>query len=149
MHPDASVEWWAWTEWWSTRYNDSAVVVTNFPISAGDTVSVLICAPRPNYGSVWMQNLTTGQATSVGIDARPGITSAGSSAEWVVEGISAELPVFLPAITFSGCTASTQHDSFNLQPHGLPTDINGTNGPLTKTSIASPTTVVIEWEGWT
>jgi hypothetical protein len=149
VQPDATVNWWAWTEWYTTQYQDPAVAVTNFPIAVGDTVSFLVCAPQPDHGFVAMQNLTSGQATSVGIDARPGITSAGASAEWIVEGISADLPVFLPSVTFGSCSAGTQDNSFDLSPDGITTNVSGSNGALTQTSIASPTTAVVEWTGWT
>jgi peptidase A4-like protein len=142
----ASVNWWAWTEWYTTQYQDPAVQVTNFPVATGNTVSFLVCAPQPDHGFVSMQNLATGQVTSVGIDARPGITSAGASAEWIVEGISADLPDFLP-VTFSDCSAGTQHHAFNLTG-GVSTNIQGSAGPLTQASIASPTAAVVQWEGW-
>jgi hypothetical protein len=60
--------------------------------------------------------VTTNQATSVGIDARPGITSQGASAECIVEGISADLPVFLPSVTFSSFSAGTQHHASTCSP---------------------------------
>jgi len=122
------------------------VQVTNFPVATGNTVSFLVCAPEPDHGFVSMQNLATNQVTSVGINARPGITSAGASAEWIVEGISADLPDFLP-VTFSDCAAGTQDHSFNLA-EGTITNIQGSAGPLTQTYIASPTSAVVEWEGW-
>jgi hypothetical protein len=142
----ASVDWWAWTEWYTTQYQDPAVQVTNFPVATGNTVSFLVCAPEPDHGFVAMQNLSTNQVTSVGINARPGITSAGASAEWIVEGISADLPDFLP-VTFTDCTAGTQHHTFNLS-NGFTTNIEGNSGPLTNVYIASPTTFVVEWAGW-
>lgn len=103
VQSNATVGWWAWTEWYTTQYQDPAVAVQNFGVSVGDTVSFVVCAPRPDHGFVSMQHVTTGQATSAGIDARPGITSQGASAGWIVEGISADLPVFLPSITFGSC----------------------------------------------
>jgi len=142
----ASVNWWAWTEWYTTQYQDPAVQVTNFPVATGNTVSFLVCAPEPDHGFVSMQNLGTGQVTSVGINARPGVTSAGASAEWIIEGISADLPDFVP-VTFSDCSAGTQHHAFNLTD-GVVTNIQGSAGALTRASIASPTAAVVQWEGW-
>jgi Peptidase A4 family len=149
VQPNATVNWWAWTEWYTTQYKDPAVAVTNFPINVGDTVSVLVCASQPNHGFVSLHNITTNQATSVGLDARPGITSQGASAECIIEGISADLPVFLPSVTFSSFSAGTQHHSFDLQPTGITTNITGTNGVLTQTTIASPTAAIVQWKGWT
>lgn len=142
----ASVNWWAWTEWYTTKYQDPAVQVTNFPVATGNTVSFLVCAPEPAHGAVTIQNLSTRQVTSVGINARPGITSAGASAEWIVEGISADLPDFLP-VTFNDCTGGTQQHIFNLTD-GVTTNIQGSSGALTQAYIASPTAAVVDWEGW-
>jgi hypothetical protein len=143
---ESHVSWWAWTEWYTTKFRDPAVAVTNFLVEPGDVVSILVCAPRPDHGFVSMSNETTGQATSVGIDARPGITSAGDSAEWIIEGVSADLPPFCP-VTFGSCSAGTQHHSFNLKPAGVTTEIAGTSANLTSSSITSTTTSVISWQG--
>jgi hypothetical protein len=143
-----NVQWWAWTEWYTTQYQDPAVQITNFPVSVGDTVTFLVCAVRPDHGYVGVQNLTTQQATSIGIDARPGITSAGASAEWIVEGISADLPVFLPDVTFTRCASGTRDFSYDLTT-GIVTNIQGSTSPLTKASVSSPTIAVVQWEGWT
>jgi hypothetical protein len=143
-----NVQWWAWTEWYTTHYQDPAVQITNFPISVGDTVTFLVCAPRPDHGYVGVQNLTTQQATSVGIDARPGITSAGASAEWIVEGISADLPVFLPDVTFTRCASGTRDFAYDLTT-GIVTNIQGSTSPLTNAFVSSPTIAVVQWEGWT
>jgi Peptidase A4 family len=142
------VQWWAWTEWYTTQYQDPAVQITNFPVSAGDTVTFLVCAARPDHGFVAVQNLTTQQATSIGIDARPGITSAGASAEWIVEGISADLPVFLPDVSFTRCASGTRDFSYDLTT-GIVTNIQGSTVPLTNAFVSSPTTAVVQWEGWT
>jgi Peptidase A4 family len=142
-----NVSYWAWTEWYTTQYKDPAVQVTNFPIAPGDLVSFLVCAPQPNHGFVSMMNYRTQQATSVGIDARPGITSAGASAEWIVEGISADLPDFFE-VTFADVSAGTQHHSFNLSPDGIATNIGGNGGAaLSQALIASPTAALVLWEG--
>jgi hypothetical protein len=152
VHPNATVEWWAWTEWWTQEYKDPAVRVDNFPVSVGDTVSVLVCAPTQDHGVAFLHNLTTGLATSVGID-QPGsdIHSIGATAEWIVEGISADLPVFLPSVTFSACSAGTHSTSFDLVPLGFTTEIAGSaaGSQLTKSTIASDTVAVVEWKGWT
>jgi len=78
----ANVDWWAWTEWYTTQYRDPAVQVTNFPVATCNTVSFLVCAPQPDHGFVAMQNLTTRQVTSVGItpSTSPGASSRTSRA---------------------------------------------------------------------
>lgn len=142
-----NVSYWAWTEWYTSQYQDPAVQVTNFAIQPGDRVSFLVCAPQPNQGFVSMMNYRTQQATSVGLPARPGITSAGDRAEWIVEGISADLPDFSPMV-FTNISAGTQHHSFNLSPDGSITNISGNGGAaLTQAFVASPSTGLVLWEG--
>jgi len=142
-----NVNYWAWTEWYTSQYKDPAVQVTNFAIQPGDLVSFLVCSAQPNQGFVSMMNYRTQQATSVGITARPGITSVGARAEWIVEGISADLPDFAPAV-FTNITAGTQHHSFSLSPDGSITNITGSNGDsLTQAFIVSPTNALVLWEG--
>jgi hypothetical protein len=152
VHPNATVEWWPWTEWYTQKYQDPAVRIDNFSVSVGDTISVLVCAPTPDHGFAAFHNLTTGQATSAGID-QPGsdIHSIGATAEWIVEGISADLPVFLPSITFSSCSAGTKSTSFDLLPNGFTTEIAGSapGSQLTKTTIANDSVAVVQWKGWT
>jgi hypothetical protein len=142
-----SVYYWPWTEWYTSKYKDPAVQVTNFEIQPGDLVSFLVCSRQPNQGFVSMMNYRTQQATSVGIPARPGITSVGARAEWIVEGISIDLPFFTPAV-FTNITAGTQNHSFNLSPDGSITNIKGSGGnALTMASIAGPTDSVVLWTG--
>ncbi len=145
--PYAYVNWWAWTEWYTDKYKDPAVQVSNFPVATGNTVFFLVCAPQPDFGYVSMLNVSTGRHTSLGINARPGITSEGASVEWIVEGVSADLPAFYP-VTFSGCAGGTVNHLFDLQPHGFPTEIEGSDTPLTQAWIASETSAVVEWTGW-
>jgi hypothetical protein len=146
------VKHWAWTEW----YPNSAVQIMNFPVSPGDVITCLVCAPQSNHGFVSMRNESTNQVVSVGVPAPNGVTSAGASAEWIVEGISADLipfdmfplPMVLDAIIFSGASAGTQHHSFDMQPDGVVTNIVGSAGnDLTQTTIASPTSAFVFWEG--
>lgn len=145
--PYAYVNWWAWTEWFTAEFQDPAVQVSNFPVATGNTVFFLVCAPQPDFGYVSMLNVSTGQHTSVGINAREGILSQGDSVEWIVEGVSSVLPAFWP-LTFGGCAAGTKSHLFDLRPGGIVTEIEGSHGPLTQASIASDTSAVVDWEGW-
>jgi hypothetical protein len=99
--------YWAWTEWWTERYKQPAVAVSNFPVKAGDTIFVLVCAPEPERGYVSFLNVSTGQQTSVGLYSRPGIWSQGESAEWIVEMVSPDLPAFDP-LTFNECAVASE-----------------------------------------
>lgn len=143
---DGHARYWAWTEWYTDKYKDPSVAVTNFIVDPNDVVTFLVCAPRPDHGFVSLFNETTRQATSVGIDARPGITSAGAYTECIVEGASDELPVFCP-VTFNSYSAGTHNHAFDLVPGGYATNIGGSSTALTAASIASPTSAVVQWEG--
>ena len=131
---------WVWTEW----FNLPAIQVTNFPIKAGDYITVLVCAPQPNHGFCSMLNKTTNQATSIGITPPNNVTSIGASAEWIVEGISPILPVF-STVVFQNCSAGTKDHSFNAVG-GIVTEITGTGGAdLTSAAILSNDQVVVKW----
>lgn len=147
-----SVKWWAWTEWYTELHKDPAVAVKNFPVTAGDTIFVVVCAPQPDYGFVSMLNITRGIGVSVGFNAPPDIEAYGRSAEWIVEAPSKSpyIPIFGP-VTFTDCTTgSLQHGVSNLTG-GYPTEIHTPSSsgspygsPLTRTTIASPTVTVVE-----
>lgn len=146
----SSVSYWAWTEWFTSKYQTPAAKVTNFAIQPGDLVSCLVCGPvlGSTNGSASFLNYRTNQALTIGIPA-PGsdITSVGSRAIWAVEGISADLPDFSPTV-FSGITAGTQAQAFNLSPDGVTSNIAGSGGAtLAQAFIAAPTVALVLWEG--
>lgn len=68
----SSVEYWAWTEWYTGEYMSPAVKVTNFPVAAGDAVSFLVIAEGPGSGTAFMRNSRTGLATSEYFTLDPG-----------------------------------------------------------------------------
>jgi hypothetical protein len=140
-----NVDYWAWTEW----YPLGAVRVTNFAVKPGDDLKVLVCATQSGQGYVALNNITTGLATSVNIAPPSGVTSQGATVEWIVEGISADLPKFSP-VTFKNISAGTKDHSFNLGagPDHI-TSINGSNGNLTSETVNSPTSATVNWLGFT
>ena len=148
-----SVEYWAWTEWYTGEYQTPAVRVSNFPIQPGDTVSFLVIAEGPGSGTAFMRNSRTGLGTSVWIQVPADIVSEGMTAEWAVEGVSEYLPAFSP-VTFTNCWgASLIEDAseyFTLQPDGETTEMVGIPagktqpGDLTDTSIVSATSAQIK-----
>ena len=64
-----SVSYWAWTEWVPAGYNTDSLA-----IQAGDTVSVLVCAPETDHGYVSMMNQRTNVAISIGVTDQGGTT---------------------------------------------------------------------------
>ncbi|MFC0549018.1 G1 family glutamic endopeptidase [Kutzneria chonburiensis] len=71
----------AWWEW----YPDFEIAISNFPISAGDTMFCLICATSATTASIWLTNDSTDQSVSFAITAPSGTTLRGNVAEWIVE----------------------------------------------------------------
>ncbi len=145
-----NVNYWVWTEWFTTKYKSPPVQVKNFAVEPGDLVSCLVCGPwsGATNGSATFLNYRTNQATTVGIPA-PGkdITSVGTRAIWAVEGISKDLPDFSPTV-FTNATASTQAKAFNFSPDGVTSNITGNKGAiLAQAFIASPTVGLVVWEG--
>ena len=142
----SDVEWFAWTEWFTGEFEDPAVRVTNFPVAAGDTVAFTVCAPQPDFGFIAMANLTRHHASSIGIPARPGIMSGGKTAEWIVEGISADLPAFEP-ITFTDCVGGSDGEVFSVLPGGRPVNMVGDHdfNPLTQSFATSESSVMVKW----
>jgi hypothetical protein len=132
--------------------------VTDFPVGAGDIITVTVRTTRPRLGDVRlgevsMANLTRNVDTSVSVPARPGIVPAFRAAAWIVEAVSVDLPLFSP-VAFTDCVASSSNEVFTLAPGGVATNIIGDpggaeSGPrLTRASITSPTTAVVGWNGF-
>src|SRR5437899_3403709 len=145
------VNWYAWIEWYTDIHNDPAVNVANFPVTPGDTVSFLVCAPQPDLGHITMLNRTRGHLTSVDINAPAGTTSLGASAEWIVEQVTPVLPNFRK-VTFTSCVAGTENHLFDLTAGGA-MDITGPGSgpygsPITRTFVAFPNLFLVEWKGW-
>jgi hypothetical protein len=148
------VRWQAFTEWWSLKYAETpqagAATVDNFPVSSGDTVSFLIYTEQPNLGYVWISNLSTGQQTLICVPAAPQIASFGGTVEWIIEAprSSDDLPAFSP-VTFTSCVGgSAFFGSTYAGRNPIMFDIDGRDGKLTRTSIPSETSVMVEWLGW-
>jgi hypothetical protein len=153
-----SVEYWAWTEWYTGEYQTPAVRVSNFPVTAGDTVSFLVVAEGPGSGTAYLHNSRTGLATSVWIQVPSDVIPTGQTTEWAVEGISEYLPVFEP-VTFSNCWGASlvegASEYFTLAPGGLTEEIyamlpGGQVRLLTHSTVVTPTTaqvteIALDW----
>jgi Peptidase A4 family len=123
------------------------VEVSNFPVEAGDTICVLLCAPQPDLGHVTLLNLSKRNQTSVAVKARDAIRSVGATAEWIVEMNSPDLPAFDP-ITFNECACATDSHLRDLNPGSTTEIYNSEDVNLTQSTIASETSVIVRWQGW-
>jgi Peptidase A4 family/PASTA domain len=72
--------WWEW-------FPLPEVQITNFPVSPGDMVTMLLCTTGANAttASAFLTNRTTGASTSFSFDAPNGTKLVGNCAEWIVE----------------------------------------------------------------
>lgn len=73
--------WWEW-------YPLPEVKLTNFPASAGDLITMILCSSQgagSTSATVFMTNRTSGASTSFGFSAPSGTTLVGNCAEWIVE----------------------------------------------------------------
>ncbi len=139
-----TVDHWAWFEWWPAP----PVRLTDFPVAEGDTITVLVCAFEPRRGFASFLNRSTGVTTNVGFDPPKEVTnSLGETAEWIVEGISADLPKFV-IVGFHECVAGTKTHHMGLEKP-TKTEISGSSGSLTATiCLPERKTVVVLWEGY-
>jgi hypothetical protein len=72
--------WWEWRPAFAT-------LLTNFSVAPGDVMSCTICANSPTSGSIYLLNVSSGQATSFTVsppNTNPPTILLGNSAEWIV-----------------------------------------------------------------
>jgi len=137
----SSVSYWAWTEWFPAGY-----VVDSLEIKAGDTVSVLVCAPETDHGYVSMMNHRTNQAISVGVSDPFGTSPYdGSTVEWIVEAIETEMPNF-GTVAFTNITAGTQNDTINLTDAITLNTVSSGKTLATGKVLASQNEVEVIWD---
>ncbi len=138
----------AWTRWDSDP-SRSPAIATRLPIGAGDSVAVTVCADETRLGLVRMANLTRNLTMTTAVRAPAGVRMGNPAAAWIVQGVSATLPAFSP-VSFTECAASSAGETFHLAPGGVAFDIaRERGGPrLTRTSITSPTSAVVGWNGF-
>ena len=119
---DTNGTYYAWFEWFPYSW----VQISNFPVSPGDVVYLLLCADGSNNAMAWMQNLTSRVYTSFAFSAPAGTALVGNCAEAVVErpginGSLAELPRY-GEVFFDDVTAYSNLE--NGYPIGLGTPIS-------------------------
>jgi hypothetical protein len=74
--------WWEW-------FPASETQITNFPVSPGDMMIMILCsasAAGSTTGTVYWTNATNGASTNVTLTAPSGTKLVGNCAEWIVEG---------------------------------------------------------------
>jgi hypothetical protein len=94
------------------------VAISNFPIAAGDLITMLVCAPQVADGFdlnafAMMLNQRTQIAMIVGTSGPTDPPVDGSTVEWIVEGTNTEMPNF-GTMSFTQCIAGNQLHAVNL-----------------------------------
>ena len=138
-----------WHEW----YPYSWVDFSNFPISPGDTVHSLVCAPAgagATLGYVILSNASTGQYASVQLTAPPGTQLLGNCAEWIMEdpgvgGSEAPFPDYGTEF-FYDCQAGTAKGSeMNLSSATYVNLVQG--GTTLSTAVPEGATILMTTSG--
>lgn len=137
----SSVSYWAWVEWVPAGYS-----VDNLIVQAGDTVSVLVCAPETDHGFVSMLNQRTNQAISVGVTDPSGTAPYdGSTVEWIVEAIGTEMPNF-GSVLFTQLSAGTQNHTINLKDAFTVNTVSGSTTLATGKVLEAQNQVEVIWD---
>ncbi len=97
----------AWFEW----FPNGSIGVSNFPVTPGDVVSLVLCATNSTTASISIGNLTAEYYTNFSFSAPTGTSLVGNCAEAVVErpeinGQLAELPRY-GEVFFDNTTATS------------------------------------------
>lgn len=134
-------------EWWPNLWQ----VISNFPVSFGDTMAGLICLPSTTEADFNLVNLTTGVHAGYAFPPPPGVASLENQAEWVMEhpgfpGESPDLPNF-GEIYFD--SAFTGFGLSFVADGGTDTAINMVQNGVTvaTTTIETPTVIKIAYTG--
>jgi peptidase A4-like protein len=91
--------------WWEWFPAGSVWIMSNFPVSPGDTLNCVICVSSSTDATIYLRNVTTGLATSFSATPPPNVSLVGNSAEWIVEALP-DLARY-GQVFFSDCHAGT------------------------------------------
>jgi len=114
-------------------YPYGSVVVSSVPVTAGDDVFVEVWNTSATQGYVYMVDLFTNQAVTIGVTAYPGYSLVGNSAEWFIDGAAASLTDYTMDF-FADCYAYTW--SSTAYPATTGTAVTMVNGA---TTVSLPT----------
>jgi hypothetical protein len=136
----------AWWEW----FPEAEVSLDNFPVAAGDEVSLVITVEdgSTTMAKVMFSNQTQGTATSFEITAPTGTMVTGNCAEWIVErpsigGQIAGLALY-DMVTFSGSDAGLAGSSGTTVGGATGDKLNMTDDSghvVSKTTLVPPDTI--------
>jgi hypothetical protein len=145
-----SATYYPWWEWFPA----SPVTITNFPISPGDMITMLLHSASgagSTTGYVIWTNVTTGASTNVTLTAPSGTELVGNCAEWIVEaptvGGSQSALADYGEVFFSVCEAVTVNGT--TVNGGTGNNINMTSGGnvVSDGNLITPTVVQCLYAG--
>jgi Peptidase A4 family len=140
----------AWFEW----YPELPMLITNFPVSAGDTIHCAIWVTALNMATIFMSNLTNSTAvTPFAVTAPQNISLAGDTAEWIMERpefgtILGNLPEY-GIMFFDSPFALTRNSPGGLYPSdGTSLNMTDDNGNIiSESTIESDNAIRLEYVG--
>ena len=137
----------AWWEW----YPNYEIAISNFPVSAGDMLSCLICVTSATTASVYFTNNSSNTSTSFQITAPSGTTLKGNCAEWVVEaptvgGNLAKLARY-GEVYFDNANAETSANALVTGGSGNTISMTGAGKTISTPKVETPTLVKCTYTG--
>lgn len=139
---------------WQWEGDDNEVGITNFTVTPGDMITVVLCTPEGPHGTdatVFFLNRTTGMGASMGLTAPPS-DLVSDEALWVVEAPlvgAAQAPLAdYGEVFFSECEVMTSGSDFLGGGTGFAMDMapDGTD-VVSQGNLISPTVVQCLYTG--
>ena len=148
FNADGTQSYDAWYEW----FPNAAVFFPGdeFPITAGNVITISIASSDASTGAVVLVNESTGQLVTQHVSApNPSSILAGQNAEWIVEDYESggSLVSFanLGAVLFSNCIAGDSNgDSLGTDGATIVEIVDRSGNVLTDVSIPSASQILLE-----
>ena len=138
---------WAWFEWFPAY----EIQFSNFQVSPGDTVHVMVCSlSSPSQGIAIVNNISSNKGTSTNVSApTPASALVGKNAEWIVEDdtLGSSLAPFSDygAEFFYDCLAGAGQDEENISNATLVNMVQ--NGVTVSTAVMETPSVLMTYTG--
>ncbi|KAJ3907270.1 aspergillopepsin-2 heavy chain [Lentinula edodes] len=145
---DETVEYGAWYEWWPNYATD--IDTDDFPVSAGDVITVNIDASSNSEGIVTLTNESAGKSFVINLTSPTKLSYlGGQNAEWIIEDYTQNGGLVPLAnwgtVTFVNASASTSaNNTLGLEDATI-FDIEQYNDIMTFVTIDSDSSVSISY----
>jgi hypothetical protein len=139
--------WWEW-------FPNYEVQINNFPVSAGDMLTMLICSQNgagSTSATFFVTNRTSGASTSMAFNAPSGTSLTGNCAEWIVEaptvGGSQSAIADYGEVFFSVCEAVTTDGTAYYGGNGNNINMTAGGSTVSQGNLITPTVVQCYYSG--